>query len=125
VSKIIKLVSKNLEFSIELNNSKVAQKIFKEIPITSTANRWGDEIYFKVPVYAELEDGVEILDVGSVAYWPPGNSVCIFFGKTPASTGEKPQAASPVTIIGRIINEEKIPQLKEILNGDEIELKSD
>lgn len=110
---------------MKLNNSNTAGEILKKIPIVSRANRWGNEIYFRIPVQIELENGIEILDVGSVAYWPPGNAFCIFFGKTPASTGEKPQAAGPVTVIGKIINKKDIPLLKEISNGDEIEIRAE
>jgi len=123
MNKDIKIVYKNFEFLDKLNDSKTSQEILKKLPIVSRANRWGDEIYFQIPVYSELENGIEILDIGSVAYWPPGNAFCIFFGKTPASTGDKPQAASPVTVIGKIIDNKSLPDLKKISDGDIIELR--
>lgn len=123
MKKIIKIISKNFEFLVELNDSKTSQEIIKKLPIVSRSNRWGDEIYFQIPVYFELENGIEILDTGSVAYWPPGNAFCIFFGKTPASTKDKPQAASPVTVIGKIIDNKSLPDLKKISDGDIIELR--
>jgi hypothetical protein len=42
------------------------------------------------------------MEVGEIAYWPPGKALCIFFGRTPASTDERPRAASPVIPIGRV-----------------------
>jgi len=123
MKKIIKIISKNFEFLVELNDSKTSQEIIKKLPIVSRSNIWGNEIYFQIPVYFELENGIEILDTGSVAYWPPGNAFCIFFGKTPASTKDKPQAASPVTVIGKIIDNKSLPDLKKISDGDIIELR--
>lgn len=123
MKKIIKIISKNFEFLVELNDSKTSQEIINKLPIVSRSNIWGNEIYFQIPVYSELENGIEILDTGSVAYWPPGNAFCIFFGKTPASTKDKPQAASPVTVIGKIIDNKSLPDLKKISDGDIIELK--
>lgn len=123
MKKNIKIISKNFEFLVELNDSKTSQEILKKLPIVSRSNIWGNEIYFQIPVYSELENGIEILDTGSVAYWPPGNAFCIFFGKTPASTGDKPQAASPVTVIGKIIDNKSLPDLKKISDGDIIELR--
>ncbi|MBA7471208.1 hypothetical protein ES707_06510 [subsurface metagenome] len=123
MKKNIKIISKNFEFLVELNDSKTSQEIIKKLPIVSRSNIWGNEIYFQIPVYSELENGIEILDTGSVAYWPPGNAFCIFFGKTPASTGDKPQAASPVTLIGKIIDNKSLPDLKKISDGDIIELR--
>jgi hypothetical protein len=124
MSNDIKLITGSLEFLISLNNTKTSLKILEALPFESTINRWGDEIYFKIPVYSELENGVEILDLGSVAYWPPGSSLCIFFGKTPISTGDKPQAASPVTIIGEIKDKEILCKLKKITDGEKIEIKA-
>ena len=123
MNNIIKIISKNLEFPVKLNDSKTSQEIIKKLPIVSRSNIWGNEIYFQIPVYSELENGIEILDTGSVAYWPPGNAFCIFFGKTPASTKDKPQAASPVTVIGKIIDNKSLPDLKKISDGDIIELR--
>lgn len=42
------------------------------------------------------------MEVGEIAYWPPGNAFCIFYGKTPASIDERPKAASAVAPFGRI-----------------------
>lgn len=123
MQKNIKIVTKDLEFLVSLNNSKTSQEIMKALPVDSIVNRWGYEIYFKIPVQSELENGVETLDIGTVAYWPPGSSFCIFFGKTPASTGDKPQAASQVTVIGEIIDKEILSDLKKISDGDKIRIE--
>ena len=45
------------------------------------------------------------VSVGDLGYWPPGNAFCIFFGRTPASSGSAPRAASPVTVVGRIVGD--------------------
>ena len=68
--------------------------------MTATVNRWGDEIYFEVPVkMANVRPTLDV-EVGDIAYWPEGPCLCVFFGKTPASISRKPRPASPVTIIG-------------------------
>lgn len=72
------------------------------LPISASARTWGDEIYFPIPVEAELEDGKEVVEMGDLGYWPPGNAFCIFFGPTPVSRGTEIRPASAVTIIGRV-----------------------
>ncbi len=119
----ISISSNEINVAAELNNTETAKKMFEGLPFSANANTWGDEIYFTVPVESELENGVEIVEVGTLAYWPPGNAFCIFFGLTPASTGPAPQAASPVTIIGKISDLDDVSLLKKIKNGDNIKLK--
>ena len=81
------------------------------------ANRWGDEIYFAIPVRIDLEkDATEIVEKGDIAYWPEGCCFCIFFGKTPASTETEIRAASKVNILGKIKGDSAI--FKKIQNGD-------
>ena len=89
---------------VELAEGATAEEIRGRLPFEAAARLWGDEIYFPIPVHAEAESGArETVKVGDVAYWPPGNALCLFFGPTPASTGEEPRAASPVTVVGRIV----------------------
>jgi uncharacterized protein len=86
-----------------LNDSPTATKIWEALPIEGRGNTWGDEIYFSIPVEAKQEkDARDIVAVGELGYWPPGTAFCIFFGRTPASTDERPRAASAVNILGKV-----------------------
>ena len=87
----------------ELNDSSTARAIIDALDIHGSAQRWGGEIYFSIPVRCELEDGSrEVLEAGELAYWPPGKAFCIFFGPTPASQGDEIRAASSVNVVGKI-----------------------
>jgi hypothetical protein len=90
----------------ELNDSPTAQRIWEELPIVGQANTWGDEIYFEIPVQMEeAPDARADVAVGELGYWPTGSAFCIFFGPTPASSGDQPRAASPVNVVGRVLDE--------------------
>jgi hypothetical protein len=90
----------------ELDDNPTARLVWDALPIDGRANVWGDEIYFGIPVEAGLEPGARAeVAVGELAYWPAGRAFCIFFGPTPASTGEEPMAASPVNILGRVLGD--------------------
>jgi len=100
--KTIIISAEDIFVSAELNDTSTAQKIWEALPLEGTANTWGDEIYFGIPLVIEQEPGARAdVEVGDLGYWPPGNAFCIFFGPTPASPGEHPRAASPVNIFGR------------------------
>jgi len=120
IKKTINILTGKLDIKVQLNETKTAKELFGILPISSNVNRWGDEIYFSIPLKADIEDGIEEVDVGTVAFWPPGSALCIFFGKTPASQSDKPQAANNVKIIDNIIDIEIIKELKKVRNGEKI-----
>mgnify|MGYP000368423205 CR=1 FL=1 len=72
------------------------------LPVSGDAARWGEELYFTVPVDVAAEDAREAVPIGAVAYWPRGNALCLFWGPTPASRGEEPRAASPVNVVAQV-----------------------
>jgi hypothetical protein len=89
-----------------LNDSPTATKIWEALPIEARGSTWGDEIYFSIPVDAAQEKGArDLVSVGELGYWPPGTAFCIFYGRTPASTDDRPRAASPVNIIGKVVGD--------------------
>jgi len=109
----------NLSVSAELNDSVSANKIWGALPLSGSANVWGDEIYFEIPVsLKEVSDAQQEVDVGTLAYWPPGSALCVFFGKTPASTSDKPKAYSPVNILGSVDGDSKVFKIVKV--GDQI-----
>src|SRR5574341_1328123 len=101
--RTIRITAGKVSAEAVLNDSPTASKIWEALPIEARGNTWGDEIYFSIPVEAKQEkDARDIVAVGELGYWPPGTAFCIFFGRTPASTDQRPRAASPVNIIGQV-----------------------
>lgn len=91
-----------------LNSSKTSEAVWKSLPFRGTAHTWGKEIYFPVPVKMGEENARQVVNYGDLAYWPEGSCLCIFFGPTPDSQGNEIRPASPVNIVGRIINDPRV-----------------
>ena len=99
-----------------LNDSSTAEALWNALPLEASANTWGDEIYFRITVQADEEDGAsDVVDMGALAYWPPGQALCLFFGPTPASRGDEIRAASAVNVIGSIEGDATV--LKHVESG--------
>ena len=106
--KTIRITVGDVVLDAELNDSRTAHEIWEALPLTSDFNTWGDEIFFSIPVEAGPENSQEVVECGDLGYWPPGHAFCIFYGLTPASTGDEIRPASPVNPIGRILDDVEV-----------------
>ena len=61
------------------------------------------------------------MDYGDVAYWPPGQALCLFFGPTPASQGDEIRPLSPVNVVGRMEDDPSL--LKRVSAGSKVVVK--
>jgi len=121
MSNRINITAGSVTMAAELNDSPTAQMIWEGLPITGRANTWGDEIYFEIPVHTEqAPDARADVEVGELGYWPVGHAFCIFFGPTPASSGDEPRAASPVNILGRVLGD--ATEFRQVSAGAKVEL---
>jgi hypothetical protein len=88
-----------------LNGSTTAAAVWDALPLSIPGQTWGDEIYFGIPVQAKPENARDVVEMGDLAYWPPGSAFCIFYGPTPASRGDEIRPASPVNVFGRVLGD--------------------
>lgn len=119
--KIITDATGTVEAMLSEENPVTAQAFIEALPIKGKANTWGDEIYFTVPVEAGEENGKAVVDMGDIAFWPPGNAFCIFFGPTPMSRGDEIRPVSEVNVFGRINGDPKV--FKKVKGGDEVTIE--
>lgn len=121
--KKIKFVFDDKEITATLTdrNPKTANAIWNALPLESTVNAWGDEIYFGVTVKMGEENAQEDVDIGDVAYWPEGRCICIFFGRTPISKTDLPKAYSPVNVFAKV--ESNLKALKTAVPGSVIRVE--
>ncbi|MBZ0254521.1 hypothetical protein K8I31_00570 [bacterium] len=98
----IKITLDGLMLTATFEDNDAANAIYGVLPIELPFQTWGDEIYFHIPVELNVTGGQEIVEIGDLAFWPPGKAFCIFYGSTPASIDERPCAASEVIVFGKI-----------------------
>ena len=115
----IQISTGNLTLTATLNDLETANQLWESLPITGRVQIWGDEIYFSIPVNVEEElDSQETVLAGSVAYWPPGSALCLFWGPTPVSAPGEIRPASAVNVVGIIDNDPTL--LAQVPAGSEI-----
>lgn len=105
-----------------LNDTTTGKAIAAALPIDASAQTWGDEIYFSIPVTCDEENAREVVEMGDIGYWPPGSALCFFFGPTPASRGDEIRPASAVNIVGKIEGDATV--LKPVPAGAKIHIEA-
>tara|TARA_B100000674_G_scaffold325587_1_gene271431 strand:- start:401 stop:769 length:369 start_codon:yes stop_codon:yes gene_type:complete len=117
---LIKIEFNEISIEAELNDSKTANNIKKILPISNTVNLWGDEIYFQIDINDDENNAKEIVELGDVGFWPPGNAFCLFFGLTPLSQKDEIKPASPINVIGKLKG--NLESLKSIKIGEKVKV---
>ena len=87
-------------------------KLLAELPMESSARRWGAEVYLEIPLKMPAENAQADVPSGTIAYWPQGHAFCIFFGQTPYS---------PVNPLGTLDGDPK--EFAKVKSGEKIRLE--
>jgi hypothetical protein len=101
----------------ELNRiyaSRTVEALRDALPISSIANVWqGKEVYFNVKIGKGLEKATKDVEKGTIAYWPVGDSVCIF--------RDKIEPYSEVNIVGTITS--NLELFEKVKRGSRIKME--
>ncbi len=68
--------------------------IVRKLPVEGRAALWKEEVYFEIPVKIGEEKAKPNVETGTVAFWPMGSALCVFYGQS--------QPYSSVNILGKI-----------------------
>src|SRR5262245_28468619 len=111
-SRRIRLSAGDVAMLGELNDCDTANRIWDSLPIVGKAQVWGDEIYFPIDVHMKELDALRDVPSGTLAFWPPGHSFCIFFGQKPYS---------PVNVVGKVLSDSA--DWKKVPDGTEVRIE--
>jgi len=92
---------------------KTTDALLRRLPIEGRIARWKEEIYFETGITVGLEKPKSKIEAGTIAFWPMGSAVCIFYGQT--------QPYSPVNVMGAV--KSGIEIFKDVAAGGKIRLE--
>jgi hypothetical protein len=120
--RAIRITAGPVALDAELNDSKSAAAIAAALPIEAKAETWGDEIYFDIGLALAGDSAQEVVALGDLGYWPPGQAFCIFFGPTPMSRGDEIRPASAVNVVGRVVGDARA--FKRVRAGSRVRIEA-
>lgn len=87
--------------------------ITRKLPVEGRAAMWKEEVYFEIPVKMGEEKAKSKVENGTIAFWPMGSAICIFFGES--------QPYSPVNILGRVTR--NLELFRQVKSGTRIKVE--
>jgi hypothetical protein len=98
---------------IRFRSPVTVDNLAKALPFEGRASRWKEEVYFETPVKLGPEKAKAKVEVGTIAYWPMGSALCIFYGAT--------DPYSPVNVVGRVVS--NLELFRDVKSGTKIRVE--
>jgi hypothetical protein len=93
---------------------RTVDTIVRKLPVEGRAALWKEEVYFELPVKIGEEKAKPTVETGTIAFWPMGSALCVFFGDS--------QPYSSVNILGKITK--NLDLFKQVKSGATIKVES-
>lgn len=118
----IRIAWKGGEVIANLRETSSVNQLVKILPCDASANTWGEEVYFEVPLKLTLEaDAQQVVEPGTVCFWVEGHSLALPFGPTPASKGQESRLVTRCNVLGNIVGDPR--ELKKVKAGTPIRVE--
>ena len=59
--RVIRIRAGSVEAVAELNDTDTADAVWQALPISGVGQRWGEEVYFSIPLRLAVEAGTEVV----------------------------------------------------------------
>ncbi|NWG11788.1 hypothetical protein HXY33_08615 [Candidatus Bathyarchaeota archaeon] len=87
--------------------------LVRKLPVEGRAALWKEEVYFETPIKMGEEKAKDTVERGTIAFWPMGSAICIFYGES--------QPYSPVNILGQVTK--NLELFKQVKSGTKIRVE--
>ena len=118
----IKIAWGSSEVTADLRETQTAKQLLKSLPCAARAQTWGEEVYFELPVEAQLEaDARQVVEPGAVCFWVEGSALALPYGRTPVSQGNECRLVTRCNVLGKIQGDPR--ELKKVKAGETIRVE--
>ncbi|WP_371480746.1 cyclophilin-like family protein [Kitasatospora sp. NBC_00315] len=105
-----------------LKRTPTAEALWDVLPLSSSANTWGEEVYFGTPISVPQEAHAQVVvEPGVVTFWTDGDSPALPYGPTSVSRAGDCRLAGPCNVLGALEGDAKV--LRTVRPGDAIRVE--
>ena len=98
---------------IRFYSPMTVDNLARALPFEGRAARWREEVYFETPVRMGTEKPKSKVEVGTMAYWPMGSALCVFYSPT--------DPYSPVNLVGKVTS--NLEMFRSLKSGTKIRVE--
>lgn len=92
---------------------RTVDMLVRKLPIEGRAALWKEEVYFETPIKMGEEKAKATVEKGTIAFWPMGSALCIFYGES--------QPYSPVNVLGKVTK--NLELFRQVKSGTKIRVE--
>ncbi|MEW5965073.1 MAG: cyclophilin-like fold protein [Pseudomonadota bacterium] len=121
--RVVLLTAGRVRIRIALLETATAERIWRALPLYSTAETWGESVHFELPVESGRERGARMIaEPGEVFYWSEDDRVVIGYGPTPISGAGEIRLPRPCNLLARALDD--VTVLRAVRPGEKVSLEA-
>lgn len=119
--RVVLLTVGRVRIRIALLETPTAERIWRALPLYSTAETWGESVHFELPVESGRERGARSLaEPGEVFYWSEDDRVIVGYGPTPISGAGEIRLPRPCNVLAHALDD--VTALRAVRPGEKVSL---
>lgn len=121
--RIIEITAGSATLRAELLDTPAADRLWRALPLFSTAELWGDSLHFKIPLRSGRERNARLNgEPGAIYFWSHEERILIPYGQTPISRAREIRLPSPCNMLARSLSDTSL--LKCVTPGEKVAIKA-
>ena len=115
----VEISAGKVKIRARLLDTPTADRVWRALPLHSTAKTWGEAIHFETHVESGRESTARmVVEPGDICFWVEDDRIIIVFGRTPISRPNECRLPRPCNLWARALDDVRV--LKTVRPGEKV-----